>query len=306
MDLAQRWADVTVGEATLNHVLTVLGGFGTLYLFACIFYVIERIRPAVRAQKYFKTDFGNELCYVVFNAAITTPAFTLVSIGLSLWILEPYVPHHVFAEAVAGQPFVLQVLFVMLVADVAVYAEHWFAHRVLWNFHALHHMTSEVSWLTHARVHPVNAVTISAASVIAHFVFGVRGEAVAVGGGLALALAMWEHSNMDFAWPKPFCYLLVSPRFHRWHHSSDAAAIDKNFCLIFPFLDLLMGTYYCPDRMPTAYGVHRASADEPQIPATFGGQLWYPFARTLERIRVTGRQAEVVAPEAGEPRADIR
>lgn len=182
-------------------------------------------------------------------------------------------------------PFVVQVLFVMLVADVGVYVEHWFAHKVLWDYHALHHMTPEVSWLTHARVHPVNAMTISATSLVMHFVLGIDGTATTIAGALVVWIAMWEHANMDFAWPKPLCYLFVSPRFHRWHHSSDAEAIDKNFCLVFPFLDLLMGTYYCPDRMPSAYGVHRSSPVDPVIPNTFSGQMLYPFARTLARLK---------------------
>jgi sterol desaturase/sphingolipid hydroxylase (fatty acid hydroxylase superfamily) len=303
MSLADKWAAATAGEIGLSYVAMFVVGVAKLYLVGCVFFLVERIRPTVPGQKFFKTDFITELAYPLFNSAFTTPVFTVVSILLSSYVLEPWVPKHVFGEQIAALPFVVQVLFVMLVADVGVYLEHWFAHKVLWDYHALHHVTPEVSWLTHARVHPVNGLTIAASSLVVHFVFGVDGTATVVAGSLVLAISIWEHANMDFAWPKPFCYLLVSPRFHRWHHSSDAAAIDKNFCLVFPFLDLLMGTYYCPDRMPSAYGVHRDSPADQAIPETFVNQMLYPFARMVERFRParTATGQAVAAPDPREP-----
>ena len=39
---------------------------------------------------------------------------------------------------------------------------------------------------------------------------------------------------------------LASPAFHRWHHSSDPAARDKNYAQTFSIIDFVFGTAYFP------------------------------------------------------------
>jgi sterol desaturase/sphingolipid hydroxylase (fatty acid hydroxylase superfamily) len=37
--------------------------------------------------------------------------------------------------------------------------------------------------------------------------------------------------------------VIASPRFHRWHHTGEAEARDKNFAGLLPLCDILFGTY---------------------------------------------------------------
>ncbi|HEX5369098.1 MAG TPA: hypothetical protein VFY10_06750 [Dehalococcoidia bacterium] len=68
--------------------------------------------------------------------------------------------------------------------------------------------------------------------------------------------------------------------YHRWHHSAEREAINKNFSGLFPFVDGLFGTLYFPKgRQPTTFGV----ADQP-VPAGFLPQLVYPFRSPLPRV----------------------
>ena len=294
MEAAQQWSDLTYGGVAIQYLALLARDFGALYLIGVAFFFVERIKPAVPTQRFFKTDFKTELTYPLFNTMFSTPMFTLLLTGVTVYFLEPLMPHQVLVGWVETLPFVAQVFIALLIADVAVYIEHRFlAHRSLWDYHALHHMTPEVSWLTVARVHPVNAMTIALVGAILRFVFGFSGEAVVASAWIVGALVYWEHANLDVGLPKPFCYLLVSPRFHRWHHAKEAEAVGKNFCLIFPFLDLLGGSYYCPDRMPHGYGLYvapDASEEEKQaaeVPDDFRGQLIYPFRRSWEKIRLS-------------------
>jgi sterol desaturase/sphingolipid hydroxylase (fatty acid hydroxylase superfamily) len=39
--------------------------------------------------------------------------------------------------------------------------------------------------------------------------------------------------------------VIASPR-HRWHHTGEAEARDKNFAGLLPLWDILFGTYYMP------------------------------------------------------------
>jgi sterol desaturase/sphingolipid hydroxylase (fatty acid hydroxylase superfamily) len=71
----------------------------------------------------------------------------------------------------------------------------------------------------------------------------------------------------------PFKYVLASPVFHRWHHTSLEKGGNKNFASTFPVLDLLFGTWYMPkDELPEVYGI-----DDRGFPEGFAAQMVYPF-----------------------------
>ena len=44
----------------------------------------------------------------------------------------------------------------------------------------------------------------------------------------------------------PLHWVLVTPRFHLYHHSIDPAHHDRNFGIVFSFWDRLFGTYRAP------------------------------------------------------------
>ena len=295
--LLQEWLQVTPATVGVQWALLVASRISTLYLVGLVFWFLERLRPAQPESRFFKRDFRTEVCYPLFNMAVSTPVFTLLLVISTLHVLEPFVPHQVLAADILALPFAAQVLVSLLLADLAVYVEHRFlAHRALWRFHAVHHMPDEVSWITTTRVHPVNAITIAATAAGMRWVLGFDGQAVVVAAWISSALSFWEHANLDFALPRPWCWLVVTPRYHRWHHASEPEAADRNFCLIFPFIDVLFGTYYCPDRMPRSYGLVPAAAPAGAIPDRFLGQLGYPFGRTLAQARALLRLRSAGAP----------
>jgi len=88
---------------------------------------------------------------------------------------------------------------------------------------------------------------------------------------------LFIHSNLSWTFG-PLRYVLVSPVFHRWHHSDATEATDKNFAAMFSCLDLALGTFYMPaNSLPQTLGL---SASEKTIhPRTLPGQLLYPFRK---------------------------
>jgi sterol desaturase/sphingolipid hydroxylase (fatty acid hydroxylase superfamily) len=82
------------------------------------------------------------------------------------------------------------------------------------------------------------------------------------------------HANISWDFG-PIGYIIASPRFHRWHHSSDKAALDKNFAGLFPAIDYIFGTAYYPKGVaPQKYGL-----DGEQMPVGVWQQLSYPFRK---------------------------
>jgi len=93
--------------------------------------------------------------------------------------------------------------------------------------------------------------------------------------------ATWTHCNFapSAQWLEP---ILVMPRYHHWHHSSQKEAIEKNFAIHFPWIDKLFGTHYLPKEWSTQYGL----ADE-QI-----GAEWETEDLRKHRESVVGDELE--------------
>ena len=83
------------------------------------------------------------------------------------------------------------------------------------------------------------------------------------------------HANLNWTLG-PFKYVVATPVFHRWHHTSREDGGDTNFAGTFPLWDVLFGTFRMPEgRLPDHYGVE----DQSTFPGEIIGQLAYPFRR---------------------------
>ena len=94
-----------------------------------------------------------------------------------------------------------------------------------------------------------------------------------------LVYSAMVHANLNWTFG-PLRYVLASPVFHRWHHTSEEEGLDKNFASTFPFLDLLFGTFYMPaGRRPEVYGTN-----DKAVPIGFVGQTVYPFKKPIPAV----------------------
>jgi sterol desaturase/sphingolipid hydroxylase (fatty acid hydroxylase superfamily) len=80
--------------------------------------------------------------------------------------------------------------------------------------------------------------------------------------------AIYIHSNVRRR-TGPLRVLLGSPEWHHWHHDRDRDT--GNYANLSPLMDLLFGTYRCPDHEPKHVGIN-----EP-LPKTYLGYMLRPF-----------------------------
>ena len=64
--------------------------------------------------------------------------------------------------------------------------------------------------------------------------------------------AIYIHSNVRLP-IGPLRLLIGAPELHHWHHDRDRDA--GNYANMSPLMDLLFGTYRCPDHEPAAFGL---------------------------------------------------
>lgn len=182
------------------------------------------------------------------------------------WLADP-------SRAVRRQPAWLQAIEVLLIGDFVGYWTHRLFHgRRLWRFHAVHHASRHLDWLSSVRLHPVNDAVARMSGVVPILLLGFPPAVLAAYVPFLTLWAILLHANLPWSFG-PFRYVIASPTFHRWHHTSEDEGLDKNFAGLFPFLDVTFGTFYMPyGRQPQRFGLK----DE-TVPEGLLGQLAYPF-----------------------------
>lgn len=252
-----------------------------LAVLSALFLVIERLPGRARPQRVFRAGWLTDVIYWFVTVLITkplvrvmiiVPAAILIVAGVtSLDALKQGI-YHGFGP-VARQPIWLQAIEVYLLVDFIAYWVHRFFHGGRWwPFHAVHHSSEELDWLGSLRVHPVNDLLIKLAQATPVLLLGFNPLVTLSTAPVLTFYAIFLHANLNWDFG-PLRAVVASPVFHRWHHSREREAWDKNFAGLLPLWDLLFGTYYMPrGRFPENFGIH-----EP-MPAGYLGQLWHPFA----------------------------
>jgi sterol desaturase/sphingolipid hydroxylase (fatty acid hydroxylase superfamily) len=228
-----------------------------------------------------KRDLVTDLCYWLFIPVITrylriglliVGAAVLFHITTADGLIAFYDNGH---GPLATLPLVAQMVIFLIGEDIILYVTHRFFHRErMWKYHAVHHSSEELEWISAARFHPVNLFLGSVLADVVMLVAGISPNVFVVLGPLTIAHSAFVHANLDWTLG-PFKYVIAGPVFHRWHHTAADRGGEKNFAATFPVLDLMFGTFYMPaGELPDNYGI----ADR-QFPQTFPGQLAHPYTQ---------------------------
>jgi hypothetical protein len=111
-----------------------------------------------------------------------------------------------------------------------------------------------LDWLSAVRVHPVNDVVSKLVPAVLLACLGFPFQVLA---GYLAVLTFYTivlHANVDWSYG-PLRHIIASPVFHRWHHTTEEQGLNRNFAPLFPFIDLLFGTFLMPHRVrPERFG----------------------------------------------------
>lgn len=253
-------------------VRLVLAAAGILLFLFVLFRPLEILFPAKAKQKFFRPYWCTDLLFFLGQHLLWTGlVFLLVATtGESIEAIAP----KGFRRAVAQQPMWLQFVEVVFLSDLFVYWGHRLQHRVpfLWRFHSIHHSAEHLDWLAAHREHPLDTVyTVTIVNLPAL----VLGFPLVTMVGFATFRGLWAvyiHSNVRLP-IGPLRVLLGAPELHHWHHDYDRNA--GNYANLSPLMDIVFGTYKCPDHEPEAFGVRET------MPKSYFGQLLHPFRLNL-------------------------
>lgn len=242
--------------------------FISLFFLVLVFLPMEKVFPAKLKQKIFRPSWFLDFCYF-FGQYLIWGTLVLWTLNYFSFWLDGIVPKS-FRMTVSGQSWWLQAIEVIVLSDFLIYWGHRLQHKVdfLWRFHKVHHTAEHLDWLAAHREHPIDSIYTVGLINLPAFILGFPLETIA---GLIAFRGIWAiyiHSNVRL--PIGSLKILIgAPELHHWHH--DLERDRGNYANISPIMDILFGTYVCPDHEPEKYGIKEA------FPKNYAAQMLHPL-----------------------------
>ena len=267
---------VQVFGQTILKVVPVTLALALLFSVLSYYWACNPGRPWWR-----KKELATDLCYWFFVPLVTRfVRIGLLVIGAAV-IFNVHSADDLIAfydnghGPLATLPLWTQAALFLILSDFMLYWTHRMFHGGgFWKYHAIHHSSEDLDWISAARFHPVNLFLGSVAVDVILLLAGISPNVMLWVGPFTIFHSAFVHANLNWTLG-PFKYVIATPVFHRWHHTSCDEGGNTNFAGTFPVWDVLFGTFRMPDGvLPQGYG-----ADSPDVPGGIAGQLAYPFQR---------------------------
>ena len=229
---------------------------------------LERIQPFREAWLEDHQDTATDLLHMLVNlSVIQFTAGVLVELGDAVPASVRLFPNK--------SPLWLQLLLVIAVLDLSLYAMHRISHRVywLWRFHMPHHSAERLYWMNGERRHPLHAVLMASPGLVILFASGAPSAVVATWFGVLTVHLAFQHSNLDYrvGWLR---HIIGVAEIHRWHHKRDFEDAQVNYGEFLMVWDRIFGTFY--DSLGKL-GQAEVGLHETDYPKNYLGQLIEPF-----------------------------
>lgn len=177
-------------------------------------------------------------------------ATIFTNLALSLFFLVPLVfllaPLQIYSFSKLNVPILISFTFSFLFLDLVNYLNHYLHHKVplLWRFHRLHHSDCKIDSLTTFLHHPFELVSTFFVTIALATIFDVPVIVLITYGLIVGFHAAFTHLNilLPERVAKILNFLVVTPNFHKIHHSTNIKEGNANFGIMFIYWDYLFCT----------------------------------------------------------------
>ena len=221
--------------------------------------IAELLRPA-RKLRYRKVLPRDIVALLVYQFGVGAAAAWACAPGLD------FVRHHLSA-AVAELWLAPRLVAFYLLADLGSYWMHRLMHtRAMWRVHRWHHSPEQLYWLSGVRASIPQQILFNLPAIAALPILAGAPGWVMVGMVVeGVVRNDWMHMNVSWRsnWLER---VVVTPRYHHIHHSTDAELHDGNYGSLFTIWDRLFGTYVDPDAIqPKKFGTGEPRKRDPVL-----------------------------------------
>lgn len=239
-----------------------------------MFAPLERFVPHRKDQRLFRQEWREDLFYFLISSMFVQ-LLSFLALAPSTVINASTGSFDTFRAWIAGLPWLVQFVVVIVASDFVQYWYHRLFHQVpfLWGFHAVHHSAKSMDWLAGSRMHFVEVVLLRSVTSLPLFTLGFSPAVMQAYIGFIYVWSSLLHANVKGDFDR-LGHWVATPRFHHWHHGLEKEAFDVNFAIHLPLFDKLFGTFHLPQgRWPKDYGIPE------DVPRDYWGQQLYPFTR---------------------------
>lgn len=255
--------------AALNDLTPIIA-----IVFMALFMTLERFlpyfeHPAARRRQRWR-NLGIVGIAFALNGLLSTgiAGVILAAQERQFGLLRLLLPDSSWVAIVAG----------VFLVDLNSYVFHRIYHRVplLWRMHRVHHADTALDATSALRMHPFEFLFQSLTQVAVLPLLGVSMTSFVLYFAFALPWFLLNHSNLKFpAWFERYAsWLLVTPNWHRVHHSADRPETDSHYGDVFTVWDRLFGTARPAEVEKMTFGLEDFRENDDQ---TVGGLLKMPF-----------------------------
>jgi sterol desaturase/sphingolipid hydroxylase (fatty acid hydroxylase superfamily)/rhodanese-related sulfurtransferase len=147
----------------------------------------------------------------------------------------------------------------ILLLDLWTYSWHWLNHHVplLWRFHRTHHTDPRPDVTSSVRFH-FGEIAISAALRLPLIVLlGLHFHELVIYELLLFSVVQFQHANITLPrrLDRFLSWIIVTPFYHRIHHSDDVTEANSNFSSLLTVWDRLFQTRWRLEKGPVSFGV---------------------------------------------------
>ena len=252
----------------MSFISVLLATGASLLFLALVFIPMEKAFPAKPGQKILRPHWLLDLSYFLGQYLLWSGLVLKVLQYFNIWV-DGFISAPI-RDIIKTQPLWLQSIEVLIMSDFLIYWGHRLQHKVdfLWRFHKVHHSSETLDWLAAHREHPLDSIYTIGIINLPAILLGFDLNAISIIVAFRGIWAIYIHSNVRLP-IGPLKKLIGAPELHHWHH--DVERDRGNYANISPLMDIIFGTYVCPDKEPEKFGIKE------KLPTTYIGQITYPL-----------------------------
>ena len=270
---------MNIQDLVANEAWIKLGIFVGLLI---LLFAAEHFFARRKSENFLKRLIAN-FGLIVSSTLLTRLIFPLAGVGLSLWTdANAFGLFHLIRW-----PASLEIFICLVLLDMAIYWQHRLFHMFpwLWRMHRVHHSDLAFDDSLGIRFHPFEIALSQVYKLGWIALLGAAPVAVLIYEILLMAFSLLTHSNIRLplkldAWLR---VIVVTPDFHRVHHSVHREETDSNYGNILSLWDHVFASYRAQPRdgheaMKIGLPEFRSTAEQ-----NLGALLIQPF-RNVKQI----------------------
>ncbi len=254
----------------------------SIFIFTLVYILfLEQVIPLKKHWTTTKKMFLTDIKHLFFSTALFDTLGKTFALSFAIYLQKMLFTSFDFWNSF---PFFFSFIFANLIGEFLPYWYHRISHKgnsnsymslLLWKFHSIHHLPTEMNWFKTNWMHPVNIFFNTFFKMVPLLFLGFSDQIIFLVGVTHVVIAYLSHANIRTV--KSFWdYLIITPQLHHFHHSKKMEEA-KNFGNILPFWDLIFGTYYNRKGSVKDVGVMKSENSKYPSNNNFIQQILYPF-----------------------------